>query len=203
MLSTLTAYIVIPIYTLLFVSGTDWFSTNLSVIGSWPDRRFAFTGLGLVLGLYFYTILKRLMSHLPRHRNETLCVNLALLLLLLAVATPYLPRQMPLQSFLHIVFALLSSILLLLCLYRIVWLLSSTSGDARRFLKPYKIMLLFITLISGLLLFLAGIISSALEIFFVLSATVMVQRLYRGYSRAFSNSRYTKTHHWRVFRILT
>ncbi len=196
MLLTLTAYVIIPIYTLLFVSGTDWFSTNLSVIGSWPDRRFAFAGLGLILGLYFYIILKRLMAYLPRHKREDLYMNLSFLLLILAVATPYLPRQTPLQSFLHIIFAFLSSVLLLLCLYRVIWMLSAASGDSRKFLKPYRITLLLITFISGLLLLMAGIISSALEVFFILSSAFLVQRLYRKYTFTFFSSRYTKTVTW-------
>ena len=35
-----------------------------------------------------------------------------------------------------------------------------------------------ITLVSGLLLILAGIISSALEVFFIIATTILVQRLY-------------------------
>lgn len=190
MLLALTAYIVIPLYTLLFVSGTDWFSLNLSVIGSWPDRRFTFAGLGLVVGLYFYAVLSRLLVYLPHHKKETFCLNLAFLLLVLAIATPYLPGQVPLQSFLHVVFAFLSAALLLLSLYRIIWLLSATSGDARRILKPYRLSLLLITAVCGFLLLLAGIISSALEIFFILAATITVQRLYKKFTCTFVNSRY-------------
>lgn len=34
MLITFTAYILIPVYTLLFVAGSDWFTTNFSVLGN-------------------------------------------------------------------------------------------------------------------------------------------------------------------------
>lgn len=192
MFLSVTAYIIIPAYTLLFASGTDWFASNLSVIGNWPDRRLAFAGLGLVIGIYFHMVLNRLMVHLPRHGKESLLLNAAFLLLVMAVATPYLPRQVPFQAFLHVVFAFLSAVSLLFCLYRILWLLSATSGDARRLLKPYRITLLLITLFSGCLLLSAGIVSSALEIFFILTATIMVQRLYRDFSQIFTNSSYIR-----------
>ena len=43
-----------------------------------------------------------------------------------------------------------------------------------------------ITLVSGLLLIMAGIISSALEVFFIIATTILVQRLYTLSSCIFS-----------------
>ncbi len=191
MLLTFSAYFIIPIYTLLFVSDTDWFAANLSVIGNWPDRRFAFMGLGLIIGLYFHTVLRRLTAYLPRHEQEDRLAHGALLLLLLAVATPYLPERMPFKSFLHIVFAFLASMFLLFCLYRLIWRLASLSGEMRLALRPYKALLLAITAMSALLLSLAGIISSLLEVFFIISATILTQRLYRQFTYSFRHSRYS------------
>ena len=62
MLLSLTAYAVIPLYTIMFVSGTNWFTSNLSVIGSFPDRRAAFLFLGITIGLYYLIVLRRLLS---------------------------------------------------------------------------------------------------------------------------------------------
>lgn len=45
-------------------------------------------------------------------------------------------------------------------------------------LRPFRMGLIAITGISGLLLMEAGIVSTALEVFFILSTTVMVQRLW-------------------------
>ena len=105
MILSLTAYAVIPIYTILFVSGTNWLTSNLSVIGNWPDRQVSFFLLGLIIGLYYHCILKRLLSHLPHHLWESVLLHTALILLFLAISTPYLPAQVPLQSFLHVLFS--------------------------------------------------------------------------------------------------
>ena len=116
MLLSCIAYAVIPIYTLLFVKGTNWFTSNLSVIGSWPNRRTSFFFLGTIIGLYYYTILKKLLANLPHRIWESCILHTALFLLLLAVTIPYLPDSVPLQAFLHVVFAFTASLLLGLCL---------------------------------------------------------------------------------------
>ena len=175
MLLSCIAYAVIPVYTLLFVSGTNWFTSNLSVIGSLPTRRAAFFLLGVIIGLYYYEALKKLLVYLPHPILEH---RLLVTALLLAVTTPYLPESVPLQAFLHVVFAFVSSVLLALCLYLILWRLSALSPDARQFLRPFRLSMVAITLVSGLLLILAGIISSALEVFFIIATTILVQRLY-------------------------
>ena len=139
MLLSCIAYAVIPVYTLLFVSGTNWFTSNLSVIGSLPTRRAAFFLLGVIIGLYYYEALKKLLVYLPHPILEHRLLVTALLLLLLAVTTPYLPESVPLQAFLHVVFAFVSSVLLALCLYLILWRLSALSPDARQFLRPFRL----------------------------------------------------------------
>lgn len=189
MLLSLTAYVIIPIYTILFVSGTNWFTSNLSVIGNWPTRQTAFFLLGLIIGLYYRCILERLLSHLPHHKRESFLLHGAFVLLLLAVTTPYLPSRVPFQSFLHVVFAFVASLLLLLCLYLTLWKLSTLSQTVRTFLRPYRRLLILITFISALLLLIAGIISTALELFFILSTTLLLQKLYRQFPCNFSNFR--------------
>ncbi len=178
MLLSCIAYIVIPVYTLLFVKGTNWFTSNLSVIGSLPSRRTAFFFLGVIIGLYYYEVLKKLLIYLPRHIWEHRLLLTALFLLLLAVTTPYLPDSVPLQAFLHVVFAFVSSVLLALCLYLILWRLSALSPAARQFLRPFRVSMVAITAVSGVLLIMAGIISSALEVFFIIATTILAQRLY-------------------------
>lgn len=193
MILSLTAYAVIPIYTILFVSGTNWLTSNLSVIGNWPDRQVSFFLLGLIIGLYYHCILKRLLSHLPHHLWESVLLHTALILLFLAVSTPYLPAQVPLQSFLHVLFAFSASILILICLYLTLWRLSSLSQDIRTRMRPYRRSLVNITIVSAILLFIAGIVSSALEIFFILSTTILLQRLYQQFTCNFLNSVYNKS----------
>ncbi len=192
MILSLTAYFIIPIYTILFVSGTNWLTSNLSVIGNWPDRQIAFFLLGLIIGLYYHCILGRLLSNLARHKAESILLHTALLLLVAAVSTPYLPSEVPFQSFLHVAFAFVSSILVLICLYLTFWKLSALSQKVRTRMKRYRLWLVFITLISGILLFIAGIVSSALEIFFIISTTVLLQRLYEQFPCFFHNSVYNR-----------
>lgn len=178
MLLSCIAYIVIPIYTLLFVKGTNWFTSNLSVIGSWPTRRAAFFMLGILIGLYHYQVVKKLLVYLPRHIWESRLLSAAFLLLLLAVTIPYLPDAFPFQAFLHVAFAFISSIFLALCLYMVLWRLSALSHRAGRLLRPYRISMVCITIISFGLLIAAGIISTALELFFIIATTILVQKLY-------------------------
>ena len=192
MILDLTAYVIIPIYTLVFVNGTNWLTSNLSVIGSFPTRQSAFFVLGIIIGFYYHTVLRRLLAPLPNRRLEYRLLHIALVLIILAVSIPYLPDSVPLQSFLHLVFAFVASLMLLLCLYLTIWKLSRLSDQLQLILRPYRILLIFITLFSVLLLCIAGIISTALEVFFVITTTVMVQRLYRQFTCNFPDSIYNK-----------
>ena len=137
--------------------------------------------------LAYYTILKKLLANLPHRIWESCILHTALFLLLLAVTIPYLPDSVPLQAFLHVVFAFTASLLLGLCLYLVLWRLSSISEAAHKILRPYRISMVAITFISAMLLLIAGIISSALEIFFIITTTILVQRLYVLSSCIFSN----------------
>lgn len=175
-LLTITAYFIIPIYTILFAWGTDWFSLNFSVLGNISSRKNLFLLWGIIIGTYFYYILKRIISGLPRNRKETVMSITALLLLVLAVITPYLPDSQPLHAVFHVILSFLASISLLICLYMIVWKLYCMNQDVYR---PYLHCLMVITVFSAFLFFLTGIVSTVLEIFFILSCTFLLQRLYR------------------------
>lgn len=175
-LLTITAYFIIPIYTILFAWGTDWFALNFSVLGNLSTRKNLFLLWGIIIGTYFYYILKRIISGLPRNRKETVMSITALLLLVLAVITPYLPDSQPLHAVFHVILSFLASISLLICLYMIVWKLYCMNKEVYR---PYLHCLLVITVLSAFLFFLTGIVSTVLEIFFILSSTFLLQRLYR------------------------
>lgn len=54
------AYLIIPVYTIAFTGGYNWFTTNFSVIGNLMDKKLAFLIWGIVVGLYFYLIYRRL-----------------------------------------------------------------------------------------------------------------------------------------------
>lgn len=178
MVSSFMAYCVIPAYILVFVRNSDWLSSNLSVIGSWPERRVAFFFLGLLIGVYYLVILRRLLSLLPRHVPESLLLWTAFALLMLAVSTPYLPETVPLQAFLHVVSAFSSSVLLALCLWLTFRHLSGLSPDLMEFLRPYRASMAVIGAVCAGLLLIAGIISTAMEIYFLTTTIVLVQKTY-------------------------
>lgn len=56
MLLWFTAYILIPAYTILFVQGNNWFTTNFSVIGNVIGREGEFVLWGLIVGIYFFLV---------------------------------------------------------------------------------------------------------------------------------------------------
>lgn len=170
------AYILIPLYTIQFVEGSNWFSTNFSVIGNTFDRKAEFVLWGIMVGIYFFYCLRIIVNRMDRKPKGTFLIPTSLLLLTAAITTPYLPEEVPLKSFLHVIFAFVAAICLILCLYLIVWQLYRFSKEQYR---PYLVVLIGITLFSGFLLILAGIVSSALEIFFTISTVILVRRLLR------------------------
>lgn len=175
LLITITAYFIIPFYTILFAWGTDWFSLNFSVLGNISSRKNLFLIWGIIVGTYFYYVLKQIIYGLPRNEKEKAISMSALLFLALGVLTPYLPDSQPFRSILHVVLSFMASISLLICLYMIIWKLYCMNHLAYR---PYLLGLVGITFLSSLLLILTGIVSTALEIFFILSCAVLLQKLY-------------------------
>lgn len=176
MLLNLLSYIIIPVYTVLFVRGSNWFTCNFSVIGNVVQRRDAFVLWGLLVGLYFYRVLRTIVKHMEKKPKGTFLIPFCLCLLFFAITTPYLPDEMPFKAFLHIIFAFFAAVFLIICLYLIVWQLYRSSPAVY---KPYLAALLGITLGSAFLLYLVGIVSSALEIFFTISTVILVRCLLR------------------------
>lgn len=176
MLLSLIGYILIPLYTIQFVEGSNWFSTNFSVIGSSIDRKGEFVLWGIMVGIYYFYCLRTLVNRMKRKPKCTFLIPASLLLLTAAITTPYLPEEVPLKSFLHVIFSFVAAVCLLLCLYLVVWQLYQDSKEQYR---PYLILLIGITLFSGFLLILVGIVSSALEIFFTISTVILVRRIHR------------------------
>ncbi len=172
----LTAYLLIPGFTILFVKGSNWFTTNFSVLGNGHGKENVFVFWGLSVGIYFFLILQMISGYLKPPPKSTFLIPLSLLLLLCAVTTPYLPEQMPFQSSLHVAFAFLSAVCLTIFLILLLWSLSKRLSLN---LHAYRIGLSTIILISILLLLAAGIVSSALEIFYTVSVTLFCRRIER------------------------
>lgn len=168
-------YIFIPAYTIFFVQDSNWFTTNFSVIGNNIGRQEEFVLWGLTVGIYFYWHLRKIVFQMQLPPKGMWLIPLSLALLTFAITTPYLPEQFPLRSFLHVIFAFTAAVCMTICMILIIWNLFQLKPKKYR---PYLFGLTGIVMISILLLLLTGIVSSALEIFFVISSTVMVRRLY-------------------------
>ena len=168
------AYFLIPVYTVLFTRGYNWFTTNFSVIGNFFDKRRSFFLWGVLVGSFFYIIHRKVKSRLTLNPVWGRMVPAALALLFFAITTPYLPEELPLKSVLHIIFAFLSALLVLLFLLLVIWSQYQIYPHVyRRYLYGW----LAIVCGSVLLLAAAGIISSALEIYVTLTSAAMAERL--------------------------
>lgn len=174
-----SAYFLIPFLTVAFAGESDWFTTNFSVLGSAAPKQNVFAFWGLLVGVYFFTILEVMIRYLAPRPRGTFFVPLSLLLLTCAVTTPYLPDRFPFKSFLHVVCAFLAAV----CLAAFLILLTlNLHRKAPAQFQRYQAGLALILLGSVLLLFAAGIVSSALEIFFTISAALFCRRLERKLS---------------------
>lgn len=181
MFLSVIAYILIPIQTIWFVQDSNWFTTNFSVLGNMIGRQEEFVLWGLIVGIYFFWCLRTIARRIGKRTLGDKLIPLSLVLLTFALTTPYLPEQLPLKSFLHIIFAFMAAVCLLLCLFLMVWQLYKIDPTVY---KRYLTALIMIAVISAFLLMLAGIVSSALEIFFTLSTVILVRRLvYRAADR--------------------
>lgn len=169
-----TAYLLIPVSTILFVRGSNWLTTNFSVLGSGLDRKNAFTFWALLVGIYFFCVLHMISRRIFPAPRGTSLISLALILLSCAVTTPYLPESLPFPSFLHVLFSFSAAVCLSAFLVLLLWQISRKYPGK---FTLYQVGLSLILLCSALLLCIAGIVSSALEIFFSLSAAVFCRRL--------------------------
>ena len=78
MLLGFTAYILIPIYTILFVQGSNLLTTNFSVIGNRIGRQEEFVLWGLIVGIYFFGSLRLIITRMPSMPGYTWLAPLAL-----------------------------------------------------------------------------------------------------------------------------
>lgn len=174
----LTACFLIPAYTLLFAGSRAWFSSNFSVIAvTGKDHYRGFILWGILAGGYFLILLTRLATLLPRPgaRAGVLgLTTLAVFCLGYALAIPYLPAHFPKYAAAHVVLAALACVLVMGAL--LVILLSFRREAPERWRGPLRAWW-GIVAGSAVLFFLSGIVSSALEVFFTISATLLTREL--------------------------
>lgn len=169
----------LPAYTLLFAGNEEWFRTNFSVLAvSGSEYYCSFLIWAVVTAIYFGVILVLLTECLPgacRCGVLTL-LGAALVSLTFGVPLPYLPERFPGLSKIHI----------FLCFATGVWMMAALLviilGQYRKNRNRYASMLRrwwYAAAGSGILFLISGMVSSAMEIYFVLSAALLCRRLYQ------------------------
>ena len=175
----LYACFLIPAYTLLFAGSVEWFGTNFSVRAVLGENYYwGFVVWGLLAGSYFFVMLTRLTFLL-----RGVWTRLGLLVLILAaclslayaIAIPYLPQQIPRWADLHVLLASGACVLVMAVLLVLILRLGR---ERNKPVGPLLAAWLVIVLVSGVLFALAGMVSSALEIFFAISAALLIRALW-------------------------
>lgn len=172
----LYACFLIPAYTLLYAGGAKWFTTNFSVLAaSGLDRFVGCLYWGILLGAYFLVMLVLIGRTLERRRDLWWLTALACVCLVTALLLPYMPDHLPGIAYLHVLLAFGSCVLMMLVLLLV--LLRCRRQEGERYdalLRRWGGIV-----IGSVLLFVPrGIVSSAQEVFFAISAALLVRRLW-------------------------
>ena len=175
----LTACFLIPAYTLLR-AGSPRCSTTTAPVMAVPgaDHPRGCAPGGLLAGGYFLVMLTRLAGLLPRagaRAGTLVLITLGVLCLGYALVIPYLPQHFPRYAVLHVALAALACVLVMGAL--LVILLALRREDRERW-RGSLFAWWGIVAGSGVLFFIPGMVSTALEVFFTISATLLTRRVY-------------------------
>ena len=173
------ACFLIPAYTLLFAGSVEWFGTNFSVIAvTGPDHYRGFIYWGVLAGGYFFVMLSRMAFRLPGRWMRWLVRLLAVcavLSLAYALAIPYLPKYFPKYAALHVALAAGACVLLMVDLQFII--LVFRRQDPVRWAGAMRFCWCMI-IGCAVLFLLPGMVTTALEVFFTISAALLARRIW-------------------------
>lgn len=166
----LYACFLIPSYTLLFAGGERWLDTNFSVLSLLGVGQFwGFVLWGMLVAGYYLVLMVLICRSLKRRRVVGTLTVLACLALGGALLLPYAPRFLPGVAQAHIVLAFSACVLLMLALLLV--LLRCRYWDL---LWSW----LAVAVVCAILFAAAGKVSSALEIWFVITTALLVRALW-------------------------
>ena len=175
----LFACFLIPAYTLLFAGSVQWFGTNFSVLAvTGPDHYRGFLLWGVLAGGYFFVMLNKLAFTLPARWQRTLVRLLAacaVLSLAYALAIPYLPQYFPKYAALHVLLAAGACVLLMLALQFIV--LVFRRREPERWAGVMRFCW-FMAIGCAVLFLIPRMVSTALEVFFTISAALLARKIW-------------------------
>ena len=172
----LMAYVILPVYTVLFAHGYNWITENFTVLANWFDRKAAFVGWALLVGIYFAVALGRLIQWLRAGRWAKVLLVLDLASLAVAVCLPYLPKEFPSEAELHVGFSFLTAILLGV---QLLWITGRFCYLRKGGWIRYYGVLAVICLLGVILVRSIGHVSSLVEVFFSIATVLFSHRLYR------------------------
>lgn len=175
----LMACFVIPAYTLLFAGSVQWLGTNFSVLAvTGRDHYRGFVLWGLLAAGYFLVILFQVAATLPRppaRWGVRLLTVLGCLALVCALLVPYLPDYFPKIAQLHILLAFSACVLVMLAL---LWALLACFWRERARYAPLLWGWAGVVAGSGAIFAVGGMVTSALEVFFTISAALLARTLW-------------------------
>lgn len=181
---TVFSWFLIPSAALLMSGKSDWFITNFSVTASTAPGCYYLILWAFFTGGFFRYLIKRITGQaapLLSAEKELMLTDLAVILLLVSVFLPYVPERNRGLALLHVGFAFTATVLF----YVVI-----TSLDLKLyFLFPKMFsfptgLLVFAIFVTMALLILAGfLISSALELFLTVFASLWLNLFYRRVKR--------------------
>ena len=179
LLLDLWACFLIPAYTLLFAGSVTWFGTNFSVLAVTGENHYrGFLLWGLLAGGYFMVLLWSLAGTLPG-RLIRCTVRLLLLgsclCLGVGLPLPYLPELLPHVARTHTAMIMTACVGMMGVL--LMLLLSFCREDREPFCPLLRGWILIVAVCVALFVP-VGMISTALEVFFTLSTTLLVRKLW-------------------------
>lgn len=173
MVSFIFSYVLIPLFTFFLARRTSYFSTNFSSIRTALSRQGEFLLWSIMTGTYFFFALRAVLvkaKHYFTIKKENLLLFLSAWMMLVFVSTPYLPARFPFLSFLHVISALISTLVLFFCLLLLAFKLYWRTPEKGR---PCLLLLIFTAVFCISSFILSGIINTAMEICFVLACCLL------------------------------
>lgn len=169
----------LPAYTLLFAGSIKWFSTNFSVIAVTGEKHYrGFFLWGVLAGAIFVVLLVQIIHALPGKWGKLPLYGttfLAVFSLGYALAIPYLPKNFPGYASLHVVLAMAACVwLMFTALVVLLWCCKLDWRKWRGCLLGWGL----IVAGSAVLFLMAGMVSSALEVFFTITVALLLRKMF-------------------------
>ena len=177
---TLFSWFLIPCVTVLAAGGTGYLTSNFSVTASLAPGSYLLITWAVLTGGFFHFLITRIIGHagclLPVGKEPRL-TDLAVFLLMFSVFLPYSPEKHPGASALHVMAAFTATVLFYVVITILDLKLYFQYPDQFSFLTGLLAVAAAGTF--SLLILAEFLISSALEIFLTVFASLWLDTFYR------------------------